>query len=475
MRESVLDLQGRKTLVVGMARSGRSAAALCLALGAKVRCADRRLDTPPVPGCEMLLGEHRMEDFTSADLIVVSPGVPATEPHVAEAARLGVPVIGELALAAERLRAPIIAITGTNGKSTVTWFCGQLLRAAGRSTFVGGNFGKPLCDALIEEPTGGWDAVVAEVSSYQLEWPGGPVERSEPSPNWAPRSAIILNLTPDHLARHGSIENYGAMKCRLFDRMASTDIAAIPAGDPLVARLASERGGQRCFLGALPGATLEGKGVRLAAEGRGEALLPLVGFVLPGLHNRWNAAAAALLVWGLGLDAREIHLGALRPLVHRLEFVGELDHVRWINDSKATNVAAARVGIEAMSGSFVLLLGGQGKLGEDYAELAPLLASARAVLCFGETGPRIADALEGSGIPLARCASMFQALELARELARAGDSVLLSPACASFDEFRDFEDRGDRFRAWVADLIQSSVLGERERAEAVIESQKEGT
>jgi UDP-N-acetylmuramoylalanine--D-glutamate ligase len=440
------DLLGRRVLVAGLARSGRAAAELCVRLGARVTCTDLRSDLSPVPGCEMVLGRHRPEDFLGAELIVVSPGIPANQEHLAAAAAAGVPIVSELAFAAERIRAPILAITGTNGKSTVTWFCGQILVSAGWKPFVGGNIGRPLSEALLG-PQDAFDIVVAEVSSYQMEWPG----------RWAPRAACILNLTPDHLARHGTMETYAEMKCRLFDRMGPGDLAVLPAGQPLLVRIAQGRGGRRAWLGDHPGVRLEGDTLALSDETLGTESVSLAGFQVAGVHNRWNAAAAVLLVWWVGTPASRIHPEVLSPLAHRLEPVARVDDVLWINDSKATNVAAARVGIEAVDRPLVLLLGGQGKAGEDFGQLQGLIPGARAVICFGQTGPLIARAL--AKLSPHQVPRMTEAMVLAAQLARPGDAVLLSPACASFDEFRDFEHRGDVFRQWVLSMAAGRRSG----------------
>jgi UDP-N-acetylmuramoylalanine--D-glutamate ligase len=431
------DLSGRRVLVVGLARSGRAAATLCAREGAAVTCTDLRTGLEPIPGCRMVLGRHDRADFLGADLIVLSPGVPATQPDLRAAVAAGVPVVGELALAAERIDAPLAAVTGTNGKSTVTWFTGQLLAGAGSRCFVGGNIGRPLCDALEAGP---WDHVVAEISSYQLEWPGA----------LSPAAAVVLNLTPDHLGRHGTMACYGDTKCRVFDHMDPHAAAILPAGGGLLSELAGQRGGRRLWIGAHPGIILTGdRAVWDAGDGRG-AEISLAGLQVPGAHNRWNAAVALLLALELGADPARLHPEKLGALAHRMEVVGCLDGVTWINDSKATNVAAALTGLSGLERPALALLGGDGKDGEDYAALRPALEGGPAVVCFGRSGPTIAQALAPLHPHLV--AGMEQAVELARTLARRGDTVVLSPACASFDEFDDFEHRGDVFRALVREM-----------------------
>jgi UDP-N-acetylmuramoylalanine--D-glutamate ligase len=431
------DLAGRRVLVVGMARSGQAAAALCAREGARVTCADLRQDLEPVPGCRMALGPHDRRDFLDADLIVLSPGVPSSQPDLQAAVAAGVPIVGELALAAERIEAPIAAVTGTNGKSTVTWFTGQLLEAAGSRCFVGGNIGRPLCDALEGGP---WDHVVAEISSYQLEWPGA----------LSPAAAVVLNLTPDHLGRHGTMACYGDTKCRVFDNMVPDAAAILPVGGGLLAELAGARGGRRLWVGAHPGVVLEGDTVRWNAGDGRSAEISLAGLRVPGAHNRWNAAVALLLALELGAEPAALRPDRLSALAHRMEVVGTVGGVTWINDSKATNVAAALTGLQGLERPALALLGGDGKDGEDYAALIPALDGAPAVICFGRSGPAIAEALEPLQPRLV--AGMQAAMALAGQLAGPGDAVVLSPACASFDEFDDFEHRGDVFRALVREM-----------------------
>jgi UDP-N-acetylmuramoylalanine--D-glutamate ligase len=419
-----------RLLVVGMARSGAAAARLALRRGWQVTTTDARADAPEVAGATAVHGRHRREDFLAADLIVVSPGVPSTQPDLAAAKGAGVPILGELAFAASMIEAPILAVSGTNGKSTTTWLCGQLCEQAGMRAFVGGNLGNPLSNAV----DGGWDVCVAEVSSYQMEFPGA----------FRPRAAAILNLTPDHLERHRDMETYGEHKCRMFARMGPEDAAIVPAGDSRLVRLADARPGTRLFLGGAPGVrdlgqTLEVSGTADPGE------LPLAGFPLAGRHNRENLAAAVLLASWVGLRRRDVRLADLRGLPHRMELVAERAGVRWIDDSKATNVDAALAAYSGVDGPFVALLGGRGKAGASYEALVGPLVSARAVVCFGEEGPRIAAVLRAGGVDVRDASSLADAVRLARGQARPGDSVLLSPACASFDAFTDFEHRGRVF------------------------------
>ncbi len=432
-------LAGRRVVVVGLRASGRAAATLAARLGARVVGVDLATDVPPIPGVTLELGPHRRQTFLEAELILVSPGVPAAQPDLAAAAAAGVPVLGELAFAAEQLAAPLVAITGTNGKSTVTHFTGQLLAAAGARPFVGGNLGSPLCNELLAQRDGApaSDVLVVEVSSYQLEWPGA----------LRPKVAVVLNLTPDHLARHGDMDNYGRHKLRLFAGMGPDDLGVLPADDARLARLDDGGRGGRAWLGRYPGVVREGRRATVRLPSR-EATFDLSGIRVPGEHNLDNAATALLLATALGYApaALQAGLGDLRALPHRMEVVAEQGGVTWINDSKATNVEAAAVGIGGLDRRAVVLLGGEAK-GPGFVALAPLLARHRAVITFGGSGAAIADELAAAGVAVIRAGALSEAVSTARGLARSGDAVLLSPGCASFDAFQNFEHRGRVFGA----------------------------
>lgn len=452
----------RNVLVVGMGRSGQDAARLLLALGVEsVTCTDLRKDAPRVPRAHTLYGGHERSDFLGRDLIVVSPGVPGDLSHLEAAAGHGVPVVGELGLAAAVLQdptlpggaRPLVAVTGTNGKSTTVHLAGQLLRQAGRHPFVGGNLGAPLSQAALGILDGSLacDCVVAEVSSYQLERPG-PLR---------PQAAAALNLTPDHLARHGDLRTYAAAKLALFQHQNEQDIAILPADDPWLPRTALEqrpRTPQLRFLGARPGVFAAED--RLVFEGTADdGDLALSRFRLRGAHMALNLGAAILLTQPLGVSHTRINVGALEALPHRMEPVPSADGRTWLNDSKATNVDAARVGIAAAPRGCTLLLGGKGKDGADYTALAPAIrAQADRVVVFGATGNEIAAALRPllpSGSVEVR-SSLLEAVAEATIQTPAGRAILLCPACASFDEFQNFEHRGDVFRTLAAAAPEAS-------------------
>lgn len=435
----MIDLPGQRVVVMGLGRSGRAAARLAHAKGARVLGLDLRADVPPVEGVELELGPHRPEQVEAADLVVVSPGIPPGVPLLRAARQRGVPVVGELAFAASFLHAPTVAVTGTNGKSTVTWFTHQLLERAGMPCFVGGNLGNPLSNAVLaaEAPS----CLVVEVSSYQLELAG----------SFRPDVGVILNLTPDHLARHGTMADYAAAKAQLFACMSDRDWAILPHGDDRLLRAVPPMG-RRAWLGALPGVTRDGEMVHMRL-GLDEAKMSLAGFAVPGSHNADNAACAALCAVAVGADPERVAAGLveLRALPHRMEVVAESHDVRWINDSKATNVDAARAGIRGLEHRAVVLLGGEGKPGHDgslgMAQLVPDLARHRAVITFGASGLQIAAELRACGAQVESVGTLEEAVRRAAELVSPGDAVLLSPACASFDAFDDFEHRGRVFSA----------------------------
>jgi UDP-N-acetylmuramoylalanine--D-glutamate ligase len=385
-------------------------------------------------GVENAMGSHPHSALVNADRVVVSPGIPVASAPVQTALEAGVAVQSELGFAASLLEGnrSIIAITGTNGKSTVTWFTAGLLSGAGRSVFVGGNLGTPLSEAVDKE----WEVAVVEVSSYQLELPGP----------FQPSVAVVLNLAPDHLERHGTMEVYAEHKCRLLHVLGEDGIGVLPSDDLLLSKMAAGHPGERLWLDDLPGVVVRGE-VACFADGS----VDLAGLSAPGALNRWNAAVACLLAHSVGVPLWKMKVPELRALPHRMEPVGDEAGVRWINDSKATNVDATARGLEGLDspeGTLVVLLGGKGKAGSNYRQLkGTLREKARAVICFGDAGPEIAADLEA--LTPVCVAGLQEAVERARVLAQAGDTVVLSPACASFDEFNDFAERGDRFRQWA--------------------------
>jgi len=432
-------LDGRRILVAGMGRSGVSAAEYALRQGARVTVTDGRRDAPTVDGATHRYGGFQTSDFLSSDLIIVSPGVPASAPELVKAKAQGIPIVSELGFAAERLQrsgVPILAITGTNGKSSVAWFAHQLLTAAGRQSFVGGNFGTPLTELLSADTQP--DFAVVEVSSYQLEFPGA----------LSPSVAVCLNLANDHLGRHKSMSNYAAHKTRLFENMGDDGFAAIPASprlnpDGLLNHRATSA--QRMWLDQHPGILRSGDQLMLSGT-HDDGPVDLAPLKLLGAHNRDNASAAVLIAVAGGVRRDDIHIGCLTALPHRLEPVHVAHGVTWVNDSKATNIDAAIAGISGLEGAKIVLLGGAGKAGAEYNRLQSVLdKTVRWVICFGHAGTEIAEALSHANLECA--ATLADAVHAAAKHAQAKDHVLLSPACASFDEFSNFEERGRTFTA----------------------------
>jgi len=406
--------------VIGLGKSGVAAAQLLLQKGGRVVAADDK---------DLLLpdgvGELRRvtpDALAGVDLVVVSPGVPLWLPIFIEAAKRGVEIIGEVELASRFIDEPLIGITGTNGKSTTTALCGHLLATVGLRVFVGGNLGNALSNRVLAG--GKLDATVCELSSYQLE--GIRTLRCA--------AATVLNITPDHLDRYPSLEAYAAAKERIFLNQRAGDAAVLNARDPRVAAMRTGAGVKRVMFDART--ALDELGVKLRAP------------TLRGAHNAENASAACLLARHLGVDDLQRGLDTYPGLPHRLEPVRVLDGVEWINDSKATNVDSVEKSLSAFQSGVIIIMGGRGK-GAPYAPLKPLLRErAKAILTIGEDADKIAAELG----PVQACGTLASAVTKAREIARGGDTVLLSPACASYDQFRNFEDRGDQFKALVRGL-----------------------
>jgi UDP-N-acetylmuramoylalanine--D-glutamate ligase len=427
--------------VVGLARSGLAAGLALRARGATVLGTDR----DPRRGAELAAtGVEIVADAVAAldrvGCVVKSPGVPAREPVVAAARERGIPVLGELELAWRLLPNEFVAVTGTNGKTTTVELIGAIHRAAGVPVVVAGNVGLALSRLASPPPHGDGplDArtvVVCEVSSFQLEDALG----------LAPEAAVLLNIAPDHLDRHGEMAAYVAAKLALFAHQGAADLAVLPADAPTAVPGAATR----LTFGDAPGADLRGDGEWL--RWRGEPLVRIAAIRLRGEHNRLNAMAAAAVTLGRGVARAAVveMLASFPGVAHRLEEVAERDGVLYVNDSKATNVASALVALRCFApGSVHLILGGQGK-GQDFAVLREETAArARAVYVIGEDGHAIARAL--AGLPVVEAGTLEHAVEAARAAARRGEVVLLSPACASFDQFRDFEARGDEFRRLAA-------------------------
>ena len=438
-------LAGTRALVIGAGRSGRSAARLLAARGAQVRVLERDAAATRDPewdeAVELVTGDDRRAPLADATLVVPSPGVPHDHPLLDAAVERGVPVWSEIELAARFLGCPVLAVTGTNGKSTTTTLLGAMLRAGGQRVFVGGNLGTPLADAALD-PTP-WDAAVAEVSSFQLEW----------VPSFHPRVAVLLNLTPDHQDRYPDPAAYGAAKANILVHQQSGDVAVLNRDDPWVWEQRHLTHATVLSFGREPvefGTYLDGDDAVAWSAGQPQRY-DLSESPLTGAHNRENllAAVTAATAWGTAPDAIRAAIRATTGLPHRLALVAERGGVRWFDDSKATNVGAVEKSIDSFAGGIVLLLGGYDK-GGDFAALRPRLAQVARVICFGKAGPSIAAQIHPAGADLV--ADLAAAVRRAAEVATAGQVVVLAPGCASFDEFRDYVERGERFRALVEAL-----------------------
>ena len=415
------ELVGRRVLVVGLARSGKAAAEALLGSGAAVVGFDRdeALDAGRLRelGVEIHLGSEEETLLQGIDLVVKSPGVPGETLLVRGARERDVPVWSEIELGARLLGNPLLGITGTNGKTTTTELVGAVFRAAGRPVEVAGNVGRPLTSLVGAASPDAW--VVCELSSFQLE----DVETLRP------RVAVLLNLEPDHIDRHGTFDAYTDAKLRIFERQTADDAAIVPRG-----------------FGPVPGA---GRRIEFAVGDELPAE-PLI----PGTHNRENAAAATAAARAAGIDDRAIAeaLTIFEGVPHRIELVRELRGVRWVNDSKATNVAATLRALASFPAARLhVILGGRGKH-ESYEPLTAALEDGDRAYLIGEAADEIGAALESAGIPCVHAVTLEAAVVAAALGAAPSDVVLLSPACASFDQFRDYEARGDAFRALVEEL-----------------------
>ena len=436
-------------LVVGLARSGVAAALALAARGERVTGVDsggagsaalqeaaRRLSRA---GVEVILDAPAAAAgaVSQSGALVKSPGVPQGAPPIQAARRRGVPVLGELELAWRLLENEFIAVTGTNGKTTTTEWVGHIHRVAGLPVAVAGNVGTAASSLVGELPAA--STVVCEASSFQLE----------DTLAFAPEAAALLNLSPDHLDRHPSYEDYVAAKLRVFANQSNDDIAVAPVGLGI-----EDLGGcaRRVRFGADPAAELSERAGYLWWDE--DPLIPVDEIQLPGAHNRLNAMAAAALCLARGIAPQDVAEG-LRSFLgvpHRLERVRVRDGVAWVNDSKATNVDSTLVALRSFPGGVHLIAGGRGKQ-QDFAPLAPLVAErCRAVYLIGEAAGELAAALRGTGVALHEAGDLARAVTAAAASAGAGEVVVLSPACASYDQYSDFEARGEHFRALVEAL-----------------------
>jgi UDP-N-acetylmuramoylalanine--D-glutamate ligase len=436
-----MNVERKNVVVVGMARSGRAAVSLLADRGARVTAVDQAV--AQVPDLRVPILPQTAPSFADADLIVLSPGVAADLEALGPARDRGVPVIGDLELASWFLQGEIIGITGSNGKTTTTALTGHILKSSGIAAQVGGNIGTPPCSMVNTSQPGQWNVI--ELSSFQLET----------IDTFRAHIGVALNVTPDHLDRHYTFERYAAAKARLFENQRAGDFAVLNADDNITRTFA--KSAVPIFFSSTQsaqGASLEHHRITLD----GTHLMEATEVPLRGTHNLENTMAAAIAAHLAGATHEQIReaVKTFPGVEHRLEFVRDLDGVAWYNDSKATNVDATLKAIAAFDGGLWIILGGKDK-NTDYTPLAePLKAKARAVLLIGAAAEKIEAQLRGA-VPMIPCGTLEAAVHEARVQAQSGDTVLLAPACASFDQFENFEHRGREFKRLIQALDGGSL------------------
>ena len=448
-----MELKNKRVLVVGLGKSGLAASQFLKERGARVTVSDARPATliAELPslleqGFSVEAGSHGLLTFRRQDLIVVSPGVPSNTPELVQVRALGMRIIGELELGAQYLQGEIVAITGSNGKTTTTSLVGEILKAAGRPTLVGGNIGRPVTAMVAESTPQSWS--VLEVSSFQLET----IEA------FKPQIAMVLNITPDHLDRHGSFEAYAAAKARITENQTAEDFLVLNGENKAAQMVAANTRAQIYWFSSRrpikQGAFVHGESILFVSkEGAVAApVMPVAEVPLAGSHNVENVLAAVCAARLAGVPSETIRaaVAAFKAVEHRLEFVREVRGVKYYNDSKATNVDATEKAIAAFTGGVHVILGGKDK-DSDYSTLTPLLRErAKTVITIGSAAEKIERQLAGV-VKIESAETLQRAVARAEELAVAGDTVLLAPACASFDQFANYEERGRVFK----DLVQA--------------------
>jgi UDP-N-acetylmuramoylalanine--D-glutamate ligase len=451
------DLAGKRVLVVGLARTGVAAALFAAGCGAIVTATDAKQEGEMTEtaakmrksGVRLELGGHARTTFLEQDVVVISPGVPVNIPPLALARSRGVAVWSEIELAWRFLRGRLVAITGSNGKTTTTSLVAHILKSSGVPTLIGGNIGVPLV-SLIEASTDS-TVTVAEISSFQLE----------ATEAFRPDIAVLLNLTPDHLDRHASFEDYADAKMRMFENQLERDAAVLNADDPEVTRRMPSKSQVFWFSRqkrVAAGAFLRDDQIVFRDDGKETIIARRDEIPLRGEHNVENVLAGCAAAYLAGASPAAIANGirTFRGVEHRLEFVAEIRGVKFYNDSKATNVDAALKAIEAFPGGLIVILGGKDK-GSPYTPLRqPLHERARLAILIGEAADKIAADLSDA-VSIARAGTLERAVEMAMEEAQPGDVVLLAPACSSFDQFENYEQRGSSFKELVAKLDNRSA------------------
>ncbi|MBF0477560.1 MAG: UDP-N-acetylmuramoyl-L-alanine--D-glutamate ligase [Deltaproteobacteria bacterium] len=447
------NLKGAAVTVVGLARTGVGVIRYLAAAGAKITVTDLRDRQALAPFLAQVgqievdyrLGSHPEEIFLKADLIVLSPGAPPEIAQVQQAEAHGIPVIGEMELTFANLSAPLLAITGTNGKSTTVSLTGDMVRAAGHRVFVGGNIGNPLVDCLLSGES--YDFIVAEVSSFQLER----------VVKFKPRVAAILNLAPDHLDRYPRYEDYISAKEMIFKNKDNNSVAVLNAGDARLVKTGARLAPPVCWFNASGPVDFgcwsdQGK-IHYSFPGSGQGQFDLTEIPLPGVHNLENVMAALGTVGAAGCAVEKAWpaVRSFKGLDHRMELVAKVNGVTFINDSKATNVDAVVRALEGFDGGIILILGGHDKGGDFSPLISPIKDKVRLLILDGEAGPMLHSVFAGQ-VKTSLTANLSQAVKAAFAEADAGETVLLSPGCASFDQFQSFEHRGDVFKKLVYEL-----------------------
>lgn len=452
-----IELKNKRVLVVGMARTGVATALFCAAHGAAVTVSESRNEADPGISTDVLdgagavleLGGHQEKTFLQQDLIIPSPGVPADFPLLLAARKKGVPIWSEVELAYRFLRGRLIGITGSNGKTTTTSLVDHILKTASFPTLLAGNIGTPLISCV--ERTSHETIAVVELSSFQLEL----------TDTFRPDISVFLNLTPDHLDRHGSMQAYGAAKAQIFTNQTEQDAAILNADDAATTPYAPTR--PRLFWFSrkqrvVQGTFLRGDEIVYREDGKEESVLSRKDIPLVGDHNLENVLAAVAVARIAGASAHAIAEGvrSFKGVEHRLEFVAEISGVRYYNDSKATNVDATLKALDAFPGRILVILGGKDK-GSDYKLLQKSLREkAILALLIGAAAEKIESQISGS-VAIERAGTLERAVQIASSAARAGDIVLLAPACASFDQFQNYEHRGRVFKELVHQLAQDAA------------------
>ena len=457
-----MELKNKRVLVVGLGKSGLAAAMFLREKGARVTVSDSRSmaalekEIPALldAGIMVEAGGHGLLTFRRQDLIVVSPGVPYDTPELKQTRDLNIPgleIIGEVELASRFLQGRIVAITGSNGKTTTTALTGKIFADAGLPTLVGGNIGTPVIDLIQRSTPETWS--VLEVSSFQLETIA----------QFRPYISVVLNITPDHLDRHGSFENYAAAKARITENQTADDFLVLNAEDKPTQMVATKTRAQIFWFSSRrpikQGAFVHGESIAFVPRegGKAEPIMPVAEIPLKGAHNVENVLAAICAARLAGISAESVResVRSFKAVEHRLEFVATVRDVSFYNDSKATNVDATKKALEAFPSAIHLILGGKDK-DSDYTELADLIrARVKTVYTIGSAAEKIEQHLKGTA-KIVSAGTLDAAVRAAAEGATTSDVVLLAPACASFDQFENYEHRGRVFKEIVNQLLAAS-------------------